>query len=109
MSDALRMIYITTETAEDARHIGAALLEERLAACINIIDGMESMYWWQDEIESAEECVMIAKTTESNVEALTNRVLELHDYTCPCVVSIALDPEEGNPDYLAWLRNEVKK
>jgi periplasmic divalent cation tolerance protein len=109
MTEPLRVIYITTETVDDARYIGTALLEERLAACINIINGMESMYWWNDEIESAEEYILLAKTTASNVSDLTKRVKELHDYACPCVISFSLESKEGNPEYLLWLRNEVKQ
>jgi periplasmic divalent cation tolerance protein len=108
MSEPLRIVYITTESADDARYIGSALLEDRLAACVNIIDGMESMYWWNDEIESAQECILLAKTTASHVEELTERVIQLHEYSCPCVISISLEPGEGNPEYLLWLRNQVK-
>ena len=60
----LRFVYITTENSEEARRIGRTLVEERLAACVNILDGMLSIYWWEGEIQDDRETVLIAKTRE---------------------------------------------
>ncbi len=104
----LRMVYITTQNQKEARDIGSKLVEEKLAACVNIIDGMESLYRWKGSIESDNECILIAKTTYSNITPLTNRVKELHSYEVPCIISINLSEQEGNPDYLNWLVDSVR-
>ena len=102
----LRFVYITTQNAEEARRIGRALVEERLAACVNILDGMNSIYWWEGEIQDDRETVLIAKTREALLPALIERVKALHSYSCPCVVALPI--LAGNPEYLAWLREEVR-
>lgn len=104
----LRFIYITTENRDEARKIGNVLVSEKLAACVNIIDGMESIYTWEDSIKSGTECILIAKTTYSNVERLTQRVKEIHSYDVPCVVSINLAEQEGNAAYLDWILHSVR-
>tara|TARA_R110000868_G_scaffold235273_9_gene489180 strand:+ start:40454 stop:40780 length:327 start_codon:yes stop_codon:yes gene_type:complete len=104
----LRYIYITTSSKEEARKIGFALVEEKLAACVNIIDKMESIYRWDGEIKEANECVLIAKTHYSKVKKLTNRVKKLHSYNCPCIVSLTITEDEGNKEYLDWLIKESK-
>ncbi len=102
-----RIIYITTENKEEARSVGKVLVEERLAACVNIIDGMEAMFWWEGAAQSESETVLIAKTTEDRVDDLTRRVKEVHSYDCPCVVALPI--QAGNPEFLSWIGEEVKK
>lgn len=104
----LRYIYITTPSKEEAKRIGRILVELRLAACVNIIDRMESIYIWEGEIKEANECVLIAKTHYAKVRELTETVKELHSYDCPCVVSMTITEDEGNKDYLDWLIQESK-
>ncbi|MBO6523215.1 MAG: divalent-cation tolerance protein CutA [Balneolaceae bacterium] len=104
----LRYIYITTSNKKEAKKIGLDLVENHLVACVNIIDGMESIYRWQGKVEEAKECVLIAKTHYSKVQKLTERVKELHSYDCPCVVSMTITEDEGNKDYLDWLTTESK-
>lgn len=103
----LRLVYITTGNREEARKIGEKLVQEQLAACANIIDGMESIYRWKDKVESDKECILIAKTTYSNVGRLTKRVKELHSYDVPCIISFNLAEQEGNEEYLDWLSDSV--
>ena len=103
----LRLIYITTENRDEARKIGSVLVDERLAACVNILDGMESLYHWEGGVESGQETILIAKTTQGNVHRLTERVKSLHSYDCPCVVSFTVTEQEGNEQYLDWLIGEV--
>lgn len=104
----LRLVYITTKNKDEARKIGRALVEEKLAACVNIIDGMESIYRWKGNIEEAEECILIVKTPYHNVKPLTEKVKTLHSYECPCVISLTLTEQEGNEDYLKWLIKETQ-
>lgn len=99
------LIYMTAETPEQARDIARNLIEARLAACVNIIDGMTSMYWWQGKVEEGTETVMIAKTRADMVDRLTAKVRELHTYQCPCVVSLPIDG--GNPEFLDWIEAET--
>ncbi|MEX0686447.1 MAG: divalent-cation tolerance protein CutA [Balneolales bacterium] len=94
-------VYITTSNTDEARTIGSLLVEEKLAACVNIIDSMKSIYWWEGEIQEDQESILIAKTTEEHITTLTNRVKELHSYDCPCVVAMPI--ETGNPEYLKWI------
>jgi len=101
---AVNFIYITTKDAEEARRIGRTLVEERLAACVNILDGMNSMYWWEGKVQDEREAVLIAKTKESRAPELIARVKALHSYSCPCVVAMAV--VAGNPDFLDWVERE---
>jgi periplasmic divalent cation tolerance protein len=104
--EELRMLYITASSRDEAKKIGRGLVEERLAACANVIDGMESIYWWQGKLTEDREAVLIVKTRADLVAAVTAKVRELHSYTVPCVVALPL--LDGNPDYLAWLAAETK-
>jgi periplasmic divalent cation tolerance protein len=96
---------MTTASPEEARRIGTALVGERLAACVNIIPGMTSIYRWQGRIEEGQETVLVAKTRQEQVPALTERVKAMHSYTVPCVV--ALPMAGGNPDFLRWIEEET--
>jgi len=95
------LAYITAKDKSQALSIGRALVEERLAACVNVIDNMTSIYRWEGEISEDHEAVLIAKTSSGKFEALTERVKQLHTYACPCVVSIPI--AGGNGEYLDWL------
>lgn len=108
MYNNLRLIYITTPTKEEARTIGRALVEQKLAACVNILDNMESIYRWEGEIKEEQECLMIAKTHYSKVKQLTQMVTDMHSYDCPSVLSITLTEHEGNNEYADWLLKEVR-
>ena len=81
-------------------------MEEKLAACVNILPDMESIYHWQGKIESSHEVVLIAKTSSQLVSTCTERVKELHTYETPCILSIAI--EGGEPGYIKWLLDETK-
>lgn len=100
------LLYITTRDRDEARSIASTLVEERLIACGNVIDGMESVYWWKGKIETSQEAILIAKTDRRNAEIVTARILELHSYETPCVVALPI--EGGNPEYLAWVEGESR-
>lgn len=97
--------YVTCGSLEEAETMARRLVEERLAACGNLLPGMRSVYRWQGSIHEAEETVLILKTRAALLPRLTQRVLELHSYTCPCVA--ALPVTGGNPAYLDWIAGEV--
>ena len=99
------LIYMTASNDAEARTIARILVQERLAACVNILAGMRSVYHWEGEIQEESEIVLIAKTRRDRVPALTDRVTEIHSYDCPCVVTIPIDG--GNPDFLDWIDAET--
>lgn len=100
------LLYITTQSSTEAKAIGTALLEERLVACINIVDGIQSMYWWNGSITSDTEAMCIAKTKTALVPEVITKVKTIHSYTCPCVVSLPII--DGNPEFLAWIARETR-
>ena len=100
-----RLLYITTAKVEEARRIGRALVEAQLAACANIVPGIESIYRWQGAIVEDREMLLVVKTRADLVDAVVARVKELHSYMCPCVVALPI--VAGNPAYLEWLGQET--
>jgi periplasmic divalent cation tolerance protein len=102
----LYLIYVTTKDKEEARAIGRHVVQSRLAACVNIFDQMNSMYYWEDTFQDDQEAVLIAKTTEERVPELVETIKQKHSYDCPCVVSLPI--QDGNPDFLQWIAAQVK-
>jgi len=103
----INFVYMTAGSKEEARRkIGKELVMARLAACVNILDHMNSFYWWDGEIQDDTEVVMIAKTTAARVPDLVKKVKSLHSYDCPCVVSLPV--AGGHPAFLDWIAGEVK-
>ncbi len=99
------VVLITAPSEEVARSIARALVEERLAACVNILPGLTSIYRWQGEVAEDQEVLLIIKTTTFAFPRLKERVLALHPYTVPEI--IALPIAEGHGAYLDWLRENV--
>lgn len=102
----VNFIYMTVGNKEEARKIGKELVVTRLAACVNILDNMNSIYRWQGEVQDDTEVVLIAKTTEDQVPALIEKVKSLHSYDCPCIVTIPISG--GNQAFLDWIAEEVR-
>ena len=100
-------LYLTAETRKDAETLGRTLVEERLAACVNILGNISSYYWWDGEVQQGAETALIAKTRADLAGAVTDRIRELHGYDCPCVVSLPV--VGGNPDFLSWLDEQTEK
>jgi periplasmic divalent cation tolerance protein len=98
--------YVTARDREEALRIGRALVEGRVAACVNVLDGMTSVYRWEGRLEEATEAVLLVKTEEDRVPDLISKVKELHSYSVPCVVVWPI--KDGNPDYLSWIREECR-
>ena len=97
----LSWIYITAGSLEEARQIGRVLLEKKLAACVNLIEGMCSLYQWNGEMQEDRETVMIAKTRHELVGELTRTVKSVHSYDCPCILELPL--QGGNHEFLDWI------
>jgi periplasmic divalent cation tolerance protein len=100
-------VYTTYPSIVEAEKAGGALVERRLCACVNILPGMVSFYWWQGKVERGEEVVMIIKTRASLIEAVRTAVREMHSYTTPAFLVLPI--ERVDPDYEAWLMAETEK
>jgi periplasmic divalent cation tolerance protein len=101
----VNLIYITAEDKAQAKKIGSVLVESKLAACVNIIDNMNSMYVWEGKVQDDHEAILIAKTTEARVPQLIEKVKALHSYDCPCILSIPVSG--GNTEFINWIADEV--
>ena len=99
-------VYTTYPSIVEAELAGRALVGRRLCACVNILPGMVSYYWWQGAIERAGEVVMIIKTRAGLAEAVSAAVKEMHSYTKPAVLVIPI--ESVDPDYHAWIVRETE-
>jgi periplasmic divalent cation tolerance protein len=99
------LVYTTWPSIVEAEVAGRKIVERRLAACVNILPGMISHYWWEGKIERAEEAVMIVKTRASLAEPVRAAVKELHTYTIPAVM--VLPVESLDPDYHQWIVEET--
>lgn len=97
------LVYITTKNKAEAKKIGKILVFSRLAACVNIIDKMNSIYWWNNKIEESKEAILIAKTSNFLFGKLVKKVKSIHSYSCPCIVALPII--NGNKEYLKWIGN----
>ncbi|XDD54842.1 divalent-cation tolerance protein CutA [Leptospira sp. WS4.C2] len=98
-------VYVTFSSEEEAKKIAKIVVTERLAACANIIKGMDSIYIWKEVLEESTEVVCLFKTTREKSELLMQRIKEIHSYETPCIVLWPI--VSGNPDYLDWVRNSL--
>ena len=101
------LVYTTWPSIVEAEQAGRKIVEKRLAACVNILPGMVSHYWWQGKIERAEEIAMLVKTRASLAEAVGAAVKDLHSYTTPCVMTLPI--EDADPAYHMWIVEETAK
>lgn len=100
MSDYCLVLVAAASPAE-ARRIGRALLSKRLVACVNVLPGVESHYWWKGRIEHSRECLMMMKTRRSRFSAIERMVKQLHSYAVPEIIALPL--AAGQRDYLRWV------
>ena len=105
MKNAL-FVYVTVSDHAEAEKIGRAIVEARLAACVNILGPITSLYWWKEKVEHSQEYVLVAKTVEDRSEELIGKIKELHSYDVPCIVTLPI--ENGNPDFLKWIQKETR-
>ena len=100
------MVYVTAGDRDEARRIATTLVEERLAACANILGQIESVYHWEGAVQSSDEVAFLAKTTEACFDALAARVRELHSYELPCIVAVPL--ARGEAAFLGWIQENIR-
>lgn len=101
-----RIVLSTAGSEEEARKIAHDLVERRLAACVNIVPQIESVYRWQGKMESSREWLLLIKTTAAKFEAVRDAIRELHSYDLP--ECICVDIEDGSAAYLQWIADSVK-
>ena len=101
------LLYVTAATMESARKMARIAVEERLAACANLLEGMTAIYRWNGALQEEREVVLLLKTTADRQEALIARLRELHDYDIPCIVALPI--VAGNPDFLRWIWEETQE
>jgi periplasmic divalent cation tolerance protein len=95
------IVLTTTDSRESAQKIAHALVERKLAACVNIVPGMESIYRWQGKVESASELLLLIKTRSERFTEVRDAISELHEYELPECVQIRI--EQGSVEYLNWI------
>lgn len=100
------LVYTTYPALAEAEKAGRKIVEKRLAACVNILPGMVSHYWWQGQIERGKEVVMIIKTRASLAEPVRAAVKEMHSYSTPAI--LVLPVESLDPAYHAWIVEETR-
>lgn len=103
--DAPVSVYVTVGNRAAGLALARALVEERLAACANVIEGVSSVYRWRGKVEASPEAVVVLKSRRGALEALTARARALHDYECPCIVALPI--VGGNPAFLDWIAAET--
>ena len=100
------LVYMTAGSREEALAIGRTLVAERLAACVNVLGDVTSVYRWRNEVQEGAECVFLAKTTAECLDELIGRVKSLHSYDCPCIVAFPLT--NGDDEFLQWIADETQ-
>ena len=102
---ATLVVYVTTSSSREARKLTNALIQERLAACVSIVPGVHSTYWWKGKVERAREALLVIKTRSEKFPALARRIQQLHSYSVPEI--LALPVVRGNAAYLQWLKQSL--
>lgn len=102
-----RIVLTTAGSEEEARRIANQLVERRLAACVNIVPRIESIYRWKDKVQEAEELLLVIKTTEAAFPGVRDAIAELHSYDVPECIALAIDA--GSEPYLQWIGDSVEE
>ena len=105
-SEKFCLVYMTSGSIEEAKNIGQKLVEQNLAACVNLLENMNSIYKWEDKLEEGQEIVMIAKTRKTLMPKLIETVKSQHSYDCPCILELSV--QGGDPVFLRWIETETE-
>ena len=101
----MRIIFCTCPK-DSSEVIADAVLNERLVACVNIIEGVKSKYWWNNELNTDIECLLIMKTRDELIDSVIQKIKEVHPYQVPEIISVEIS--EGNKDYIEWIKKETQ-
>ena len=104
-SEKFCWLYMTAGSVEEAKNIGKILVGQNLAACVNLLENMTSIYKWEEKLEESQEVIMIAKTRKTLMPKLIETVNSLHSYDCPCILELPI--QGGNPDFLSWIESQT--
>ncbi|OGX06519.1 MAG: cytochrome C biogenesis protein CcdA [Omnitrophica WOR_2 bacterium GWA2_47_8] len=99
--------FVTTADKEEARKIAGHLIEKKLAACVNIVSGVGSIYWWEGKVDTSQEVLMVIKSQSKLFTKIVSAVKQLHSYQCPEI--IALPIAAGQKDYLKWIDDSINR
>ncbi|MCF7817958.1 MAG: divalent-cation tolerance protein CutA [Kiritimatiellales bacterium] len=98
-------VYVTAANTDEAQRIARTVVEERLAACANLLGAIQSIYWWDGKMCEGEEVALVLKTSGERKAELIDRIKQLHSYDCPSIVCLPI--ADGNPDFLRWIAAET--
>ena len=104
-SEKFCWLYMTAGSVEEAKNIGKILVGQNLAACVNLLENMTSIYKWEEKLDESQEVIMIAKTRKTLMPKLIETVNSLHSYDCPCILELPI--QGGNPDFLSWIERQT--
>ncbi len=102
----MRVVFCSVPVGE-AKGLARKIIEARVAACVQIVPQVQSVYHWKGDVCEDEEALLLIKTDASVLQELTTLIKQAHSYSVPEIVSVAIEDGEGNLDYLQWLRQEV--
>ncbi|MCM8791699.1 MAG: divalent-cation tolerance protein CutA [Candidatus Omnitrophica bacterium] len=100
-----RIIFVTCASRREAKRIAISLIKERLVACVNIIDKVESFFWWQGKVDYAKEFLLIIKSNKKKFPKIEKKIKELHSYKVPEIITLEI--VEGEKNYLRWLDESI--
>lgn len=100
------VVLITAKNKREANKISKSLLDDKLIACANVIDGIDSLFWWKGKVCREKEVLLVIKSTKSKFKKIVSAVKNIHSYDVPEI--IALPIIDGNPDYLKWIKDSTK-
>ena len=100
-------VYVTATDDAEAKRIARTVIEERRAACANMLGAIQSVYWWDGKVCEDNEVALVFKTSNACKSDLINRIKELHSYDTPCITCLPIT--DGNPDFLKWISTETTK
>ena len=106
LSEKCCWVYMTAGSIEDAKKIGQKLVEKNLAACVNLLENMTSIYKWEERLEEGQEVIIIAKTRKILMPKLIETVNSLHSYDCTCILELPI--QGGNLEFLSWIETETE-
>ena len=101
------VVFVTAGTEEEALNVAELLLDQRKAACVNIVPKVDSLFWWQGKLDSAQESLLIIKTVASLLPEIVELVKGVHSYEVPEIIAMPIIG--GNEDYLKWIDSEVEE
>jgi len=101
------IVLVTTKDQDEAKKVSRALIEEKLAACVNIVPAVQSVFWWDGKIEESAESLLVIKSVKRLLPEIVKAVKAVHSYDVPEVIAVSI--ADGNKDYLKWINDSVQK